>query len=110
MVPALSFGTRMERNRLTIRYVDLRTTQSSFLGPKGTHARGHEFHHSRIISNHYQGNTLYRAVTSTGRSFVEGFRNRNLLASYIHLHFKSNPLIPAFFVKSCWNYSLVRKD
>ncbi|HJT24701.1 MAG TPA: cobyrinic acid a,c-diamide synthase, partial [bacterium] len=84
--------------------VDLKTTQDSLLGPKGTVARGHEFHHSRITSDRFKGKPLYDCVTSTGRSYTEGFQFGNLLASYVHLHFKSNPRIAAAFIQKCKEY------
>lgn len=101
MVSALPLKVKMEKDRFTIRYVELKTTQDSLLGPKGTKARGQEFHHSRIISNRFKGKSAYQCVTSTGKPYAEGFQSGNLLASYIHLHFKSNPSIAESFVKKC---------
>jgi cobyrinic acid a,c-diamide synthase len=101
MVSALPLQVKMEKNRLAIHYVELKTTQDSLLGPQGTLARGQEFHQSRIISNRFKGKPVYDCVTSTGRIYTEGFQSENLLASYIHLHFKSNPLIAESFVEKC---------
>jgi cobyrinic acid a,c-diamide synthase len=108
MVSAVPLKVRMDRKHLTLRYVEIKTTAPTLLGPAGTKARGHEFHYSRIASNHYRGKPLYQGVNSAGEKFTEGFANRNLLASYCHLHFKSNPLIPAYFVQACWNYAFNR--
>ncbi len=105
MVSALPFQVKMEKNRLTIRYVELKTTRDGLWGPRGTRARGQEFHHSRIVSNRYRGKPAYDCVTSTGETFTEGFQSGNLLASYLHLHFKSNPGIAAAFVKKCGEYN-----
>jgi cobyrinic acid a,c-diamide synthase len=86
--------------------VEIKTIAPTLLGPVGTVARGHEFHYSQITSNTYRGKPLYQGVTSAGEKFTEGFTNQNLLASYCHLHFKSNPLIPAYFVLACRNYKV----
>lgn len=110
MVAALPLKVAMDREHLTIRYVEVRTRRATLLGPARTCARGQEFHQSRIISNRYRGPFVHGVHTSDGRSFVEGFQNKNLLASYVHLHFKSSPLIPAFFVKNCWDHRAIRKD
>ncbi len=109
MISALPLKIRMDRKHMTLHYIWIKTRKSTLLGPQGTIARGHEFHFSRIVSNRYYGRSVYRVTTSMNRSFVEGFKHQNLLASYIHLHFKSNSLIPAFFVRSCWNYGLTKK-
>jgi cobyrinic acid a,c-diamide synthase len=110
MVAALSLKVAMARDHLTIRYVEIRTRKKTLLGPAGAYARGQEFHQSRIISSRYHGPFVYGVHTSDGRTFREGSQDKNLLASYIHLHFKSNPLIPTFFVKSCWDHRAMRKD
>ncbi len=104
MVSAVPLKVQMDRKRLTLRYVEIKTTKQTLLGPKGTTARGHEFHYSKIASSRYTGKLLYQGKNSMKESFTEGFENKNLLASYVHLHFRSNPLIPAFFVEDCWNY------
>jgi cobyrinic acid a,c-diamide synthase len=101
MVGALPLRVRMDQDRLTIRYIEAKTTQDNLLGPKGTVVRGQEFHQSRIISSLYRGKPVYRAGTSTGEKFAEGFQLFNFLASYFHLHFKSNPSIPRAFVEKC---------
>lgn len=109
MVSAVPLKVQMDRKHLTLRYVEIKTTAKTLLGPVGTTARGHEFHYSLIALNRYRGKPLYYGVNSAGEKFTEGFANKKLLASYCHLHFKSNPLIPAYFVQACWDYSLLRK-
>ena len=41
---------------------------------------------------------------------TEGYRYKNCLASYIHLHFGSNPGMAAAFVDSCRKYLPKRKS
>jgi cobyrinic acid a,c-diamide synthase len=70
-------------------YCEIRTASQSILGPAGTTARGHQFHYSRAVGA--QGG-LYH-VQQGPRSYGEGFVFPNGVASYIHLHFLSNPAL-----------------
>jgi cobyrinic acid a,c-diamide synthase len=104
MVGAVPARTRMDRNFLAIRYVKVKTARETVLGPKGTEAHGQEFHQSRIAGGGFPGSKPYRVADSVGRKSREGFASDNLLASYIHLHFKSNPSVPAAFLRKCRVY------
>jgi cobyrinic acid a,c-diamide synthase len=43
--------------------------------------------------------TSYRVQYSmSGKEELEGFRHGNVLASYIHLHFRANPSVAESFV------------
>ncbi len=106
LVGALPLKVEMDRKRLHLRYVEIKTTVPSLLGPKGTVARGHEFHYSSIVRSGYRGSMVYQGVNSAGEKFSEGYAQGNLLASYCHLHFRSHPLIPAYFVQACWDYDV----
>lgn len=106
MVSALPLRVKMEKKLLTIRYVELKTTGVTLLGPRGTRASGQEFHHSRIVSNRFKGKPAYACMTSTGNHYAEGFSSSNLLASYVHLHFKSNPRIAENFVERCKSFAV----
>jgi cobyrinic acid a,c-diamide synthase len=64
-------------------------------------ARGHEFHYSEIGAMPDHVERCYR-VSRNGRELgPEGYRFRNCLASYIHLHFGSNGNIAPGFVDAC---------
>jgi cobyrinic acid a,c-diamide synthase len=79
-------------------YVTVAFTENCLLGPKGTIVRGHSFHYSEIESRS-QVETCYHAEYSlSGKDELEGFRRGNVLASYIHLHFRANPVIAESFV------------
>lgn len=108
MVSVLPIDTRMDKNYLAIKYVEIETTAKTLLGPKGTKARGQEFHQSRLVSPH-PGNGCYKVTTNAGKVFSEGFKQANVLASYIHLHFKSNPSIPAHFISRCIDYRKTKR-
>jgi cobyrinic acid a,c-diamide synthase len=72
-------------------YCEVTTRTDSILGLAGTTARGHQFHYSRaaVVT---PGSAAYM-VRQGGREYPEGFVFPNGIASYIHLHFLSNPVI-----------------
>jgi cobyrinic acid a,c-diamide synthase len=77
-------------------YCEITTTATSILGPAGTTARGHQFHYSRAASRRGEA---YR-VRQRNREYPEGFFFPNGIASYIHLHFLSNPAIAINMLQS----------
>jgi cobyrinic acid a,c-diamide synthase len=81
-------------------YVDVDFVADCLLGQKGTQLRGHSFHCSRLRS---PGNlpTVYQVRYSLGgQTEREGFAHKNVLASYIHLHFRGNPGVASFFLEA----------
>ncbi|MDA8430115.1 MAG: cobyrinate a,c-diamide synthase [Geobacteraceae bacterium] len=95
---------RMLAQRKALGYRQVEACAGSLIGPAGTVARGHEFHYSEIGTLPAAIERIYR-VTRQGRELAaEGYRYRSCLASYIHLHFGSNPLIAPAFVAACKAY------
>jgi cobyrinic acid a,c-diamide synthase len=81
-------------------YVNVELTNDCLLGKAGTKLRGHSFHYSRI-SNEFQVATNYHLQYSlSGREESEGYRLGNMLASYVHLHFRTEPAIARSFVEA----------
>jgi cobyrinic acid a,c-diamide synthase len=79
-------------------YVTVELTHDCMLGSVGATLRGHSFHYSRI-ANDQQLNTTYRiAYSLSRREEDEGFRIANVLASYVHLHFRTSPGVAESFV------------
>ncbi len=66
---------------------------------KGQKIRGHEFHYSDITPVEETGRA-YR-ITGGKSQFEEGYLYMNTLASYVHLHFASNPDFAKGFVNKC---------
>ena len=77
-------------------YCEITTTVTSILGSAGTTARGHQFHYSRPSGPRGEA---YR-VRQRNREYSEGFVFPNGIASYIHLHFLSNPAIAINMLQS----------
>jgi len=81
-------------------YVTVALTSDCLIGPAGLTVRGHSFHYSRL-SNHTDLSTNYRVQYSlSGKEEAEGFSACNVLASYIHLHFRAAPSIAQRLVEA----------
>ncbi len=101
--------TRMLPRRKALGYREVELSGKAILGPKGTVARGHEFHYSEMEEMPAQVQRLYRVRKQGYDLWTEGFRYKNCLASYIHLHFGSCPGMAAAFVESCRNFKGKKK-
>jgi cobyrinic acid a,c-diamide synthase len=110
MAAIFPFESRMmKKPRLGYREIVL--NEDCILGAKGEKCRGHEFHYSEIIHNEDVNETAEKTIQKTGKVPVmysvrdsrsldkgtEGYRYKTTLASYIHVHFGSNPRIPERF-------------
>jgi cobyrinic acid a,c-diamide synthase len=80
---------KMTERLVDFGYCEIRTNSDSILGPKGTTARGHQFHYSRCLGSSGAAYTVKQGT----REYSEGFLFPNGVASYIHLHFLSNPAL-----------------
>ena len=67
----------------------------------GEEARGHEFHHSAWEGAPPDTPRAYGLQDARGECTPEGYARGDLLASYIHLHFWSMPVLAARFVAAC---------
>ncbi|HEX9777917.1 MAG TPA: cobyrinate a,c-diamide synthase [Geopsychrobacteraceae bacterium] len=101
LVGVFPCAARMLPRRKALGYRQVELSEATPLGPAGTRARGHEFHYSEIDaarSLHH----CYRLGRRDGEELgTEGYRYKNVLGSYIHLHFGSNPQLAVNFVDFC---------
>ncbi|MGD1074469.1 MAG: cobyrinate a,c-diamide synthase [Thermodesulfovibrionales bacterium] len=87
------FETQMKKGRSKLGYREIRLTEDCLLGKKGARLRGHEFHYSEIPGSP-SSTEVYAVQDGSGREIgFEGYRLKNALASYIHIHFGSNPAV-----------------
>jgi cobyrinic acid a,c-diamide synthase len=93
MTGVLPIDVIMDRTYLAINYVEAATLAASPLGGVGTSIRGQEFHQSRITSADLEPN-LFQVTTSSGDEFRAGYLYRNVVASYLHLHFARHRDLP----------------
>lgn len=88
----------LDGTRLTMGYRTATACQTSFLLERGERVRGHEFHWSRMAANISGEMAAYALDEPAG---LEGYAAGAVLASYLHLHFGSNPVLAPRFVAAC---------
>jgi cobyrinic acid a,c-diamide synthase len=88
MIGIVPTEIRMTDRPVDFGYCEVTTTKPSILGPAGTMMRGHQFHYSKPSAHSLE--PLY-AVRQGVRQYAEGWTLPNGVASYVHLHFLSNP-------------------
>ncbi|MHB8809264.1 MAG: cobyrinate a,c-diamide synthase [Desulfobulbaceae bacterium] len=88
MAGVFPFETRMmKKPRLGYREIVL--NEDCILGGRGEKYRGHEFHYSEIVGD--ASGSVYALSDSRNKAFPsEGFKKKNALASYVHIHFGSS--------------------
>jgi len=101
LVPArVKMGNRLA----ALGYVRASITKPNLLGEPGTELRGHEFHWSTVSQLPPDGYP-YRLTGGRGQEGrPEGYAEGNLLASYVHLHFRYNSSAARSFLTRCRLY------
>ncbi len=95
MVGLFPADATMRPRGLTLGYRQVEVTQPCLLGPPGTLVRGHEFHYSTLVP---RGSLAYACAlhdVQGAEQGVDGLMTRQVLASYTHLHFASQPRVAA---------------
>ena len=100
MAGVLPLSMQMTDKLVQFGYVTVEFTKDCLLGRKGTVVRGHSFHYSRIASQGDLRTSYHVQYSLSGKEEMEGFQQGNVLASYIHLHFRANPAMAENFVAS----------
>jgi cobyrinic acid a,c-diamide synthase len=104
MIGALPGQVRMS-GKMVLGYREIKASRDTVLMPVGGVMRGHEFHYSEWIKPEMTADYPFIVRQRSGERLPqEGFAEGNLLASYVHLHFASNPEIAPNFVTACKNY------
>jgi cobyrinic acid a,c-diamide synthase len=98
-------GVAVMSSRLqALGYVEVETRAPSMLGPAGTRFRGHQFRYSILDRDGAEALPhLYTVRPKWGTEFEEGYAREDLIASYVHAHWASNPRIPEALVQACAN-------
>jgi cobyrinic acid a,c-diamide synthase len=89
MAGVVPVASAMQRQRVTVGYRTATALRRTPLLEPGMRVVGHEFHYSQLESPVAESNAAYRLVERDG--LIEGFAAGNVLASYLHVHFGSDP-------------------
>jgi cobyrinic acid a,c-diamide synthase len=100
MAGVLPITVQMTDRLVNFGYTEVSFTSDCLIGPAGAKARGHSFHCSRIADVSPVEYAYQARNSMTGCEEPDGLRVKNVLASYIHLHFLSNPGMADEFVKN----------
>lgn len=99
MCGALSGRAAMTEKLQMVGYVEAELIEDTVLGKAGTKLRGHEFHFSQ---DEAEGESPFRfKKLRTGECYEAGACRKNVLGSYLHLHFAGCPEAAAHFVEAC---------
>ena len=114
MAGVFPFKTKMTKGRAGLGYREAVLKEDFIFGENGSAMRGHEFHYSEINpplppfskggmggfeNTEHRTQIIYSVKNGEGNYlYDEGYKVKNTLGSYIHIHFGSNPSIAGNFV------------
>lgn len=100
MTGVINKQSKMETKLQTVGYVIAEQIKDTILGNKQLKFHGHEFHFS--VTDIDENNAPFMMEKMrTGKKYLAGFANKNILGSYLHLHFRGEKEAAKNFVESC---------
>ena len=104
MVGVLPGRTEMTAKLQMVGYVEAELMADSVLGGKGEKIRGHEFHFSQEQALAEETAAFIFRKLRNNTKYPAGRRFKNVLGSYLHLHFAGCPQAAVKFVSQCAAY------
>ena len=104
MVGLFAAEARMSGELQALGYVEVATQRRTILGEAGARFRGHQFRYSELdpAPPASEVERVYSLRKRRGgETSLEGYCVGNVLASYVHVHWASNPRVAAALVESC---------
>ncbi|SFE51361.1 cobyrinate a,c-diamide synthase [Alteribacillus iranensis] len=99
LIPAVA---TMKDRRAALGYREVTAYKDTVILRKGESAKGHEFHYSTAdLTGEVEAAYDVKALRKSGPS---GYSEGNITASYIHLHFGSNPQVAQRLVHQAWQW------
>jgi cobyrinic acid a,c-diamide synthase len=106
MCGVLEGTSRMENRRQGLGYVSVSALCDNPLCKKGDTFRAHEFHWSRLLDVPEETIFVFEKRKSNGSQCgFDGMYKNNIIASYTHVHFSSNPKLAHNLLTSISNVS-----
>jgi cobyrinic acid a,c-diamide synthase len=102
MVGLLDGEAIMKERLQALGYVEVETQRETVLGAPGLRFRGHQFRYSELVMTGPPSRFAYSLRRRRGgETSSEGYQVGHTLASYVHVHWASNPLAARGLVESC---------
>lgn len=102
MLGLIAGKVRMKDKLAALGYVEVVTSEDTILGPAGLRFRGHQFRYSEFVPSAEGQKAPYMLHRRRVKEVLpEGRMTHNILGSYVHAHWASNPTVASGFVKSC---------
>ena len=96
--------TTIMKKKLTLGYRQAISLQDSSLLEKQQTVKGHEFHRSQLTSLPREPLWQMQGFHSSSPIIFEGWKIRQIHASYLHLHFGEYRFLVQRFIQSCLNF------
>ena len=103
MCGAIDGAATMTNKLQTVGYVEAEILKDCALGRAGDKIRAHEFHFSKELETADENIFKCRRMR-TGKEYLAGVAKKNLVASYLHIHFAGCPNAAKNFVDACKNF------
>jgi cobyrinic acid a,c-diamide synthase len=101
MCGVLKGTSKMENKRQGLGYVIADVVSDNIICKRGDTFRAHEFHWSKLLDVPDDNVFAYNTRKSNGsKSGFDGLHKKNVLASYTHIHFSSNPKLAKNFLSA----------
>lgn len=96
-------GTATMTDKLQmVGYVDAEILRDCLIGKAGDKIHAHEFHFSTADTS---GEKIFRCTKlRTGKEYFAGAVQKNIVASYLHVHFAGCPHVAEKFIAACHEY------
>ena len=102
MAGLFPYTTIMDTRIRALGYYTVFARKTGILAPRGEEARGHQFRYSHMEGIPDSSSRVFTLKKDrTTKAMTEGFMFKNVLATYMHIHFGSNPDFARGFVTSC---------
>ena len=109
MVGIIDADVVMAPKLVALGYVEVETQLPTLLGAAGLRFRGHQFRYSDVAPSSTASADAYSVRRRRGgTTFREGYHVANVLASYVHVHWASNPLAARGLVDTCARFAADR--
>lgn len=91
----------MTKKLQTVGYVEAALRKNCIIGAAGDKIHAHEFHFSIETENLAEEEIFDCEKLRTGKKYFVGYAEKNIVASYLHIHFAGCPNATKNFVDAC---------